>query len=74
MTEKTVTTTLDLKLDQEVQKLAHNYFESLKKFGIKNYFIVIADSKKGEILSYIGSADYFNSEIKGQIDANRTLK
>lgn len=35
---------------------------------------MIADSNKGEILSYIGSADYFNSEIKGQIDANRTLK
>lgn len=34
-TEKTVVTTLDLKLDQEVQKLAKNYFESLKKFGIK---------------------------------------
>lgn len=72
--EKTVTTTLDLKLDQEVQKLAKNYFESLKKFGIKNYSVVVADSNKGEILSYIGSADYFNSEIKGQIDANRTLK
>ncbi len=73
-TEKTVETTLDLKLDLEVQKIAKNYFESLKKFGIKNYSIVIADSNKGEILSYIGSADYFNSDIKGQLDANRTLK
>lgn len=33
--EKTVITTLDLKLDQEVQKLAKNYFESLKNLELK---------------------------------------
>lgn len=74
ISSKTVVTTLDSKLDQEIQKIAKNYFESLKKFGIKNYSVVVADSRNGEVLSYLGSADYFNSEIKGQIDANRTLK
>lgn len=71
---KSIRTTLDLTLQENIEKLAGSYFESISKQGIKNYSLVIVDSTKNEIITYIGSRDYFNSEIKGQIDANRSLK
>ncbi len=72
--QKKVKTTLDYKLNTEVQHIAQKYFKTQSALGIKNYSIVIVDSKTNEVLSYLGSADYFNQDIKGQIDANRSLK
>jgi len=72
--DKQIKTTLDFKLNSDVQSIAEKYFETKSSLGIKNYSIIIVDSKTNDVLSYVGSADYFNSEIKGQIDANRSLK
>jgi penicillin-binding protein 1C len=72
--DKKITTTLDYKLNTEVQNIAAKYFETQSSLGIRNYSVIIVDSKTNEVLTYIGSADYFNKDIKGQIDANRTLK
>lgn len=71
---KTVKTTLDLTLQENLEKIADAYFQSIARQGIKNYSLVVVDTAKNEIISYIGSRDYFNSDIKGQIDANRSLK
>lgn len=71
---KKINTTLDFKLNSEVQNIAEKYFETQSSLGIKNYSIIIVDSKTNDVLSYIGSADYFNADIKGQIDGNRSLK
>ena len=72
--DKTVNTTLDINLQQNVELLASSYFKTIERTGVKNYSLVIVDTTKNEIISYVGSRDYFNSEIKGQIDANRSLK
>lgn len=71
---KTVKTTLDLHLQENLEKISELYFQSIVSHGIKNYSLIVVDTVKNEIISYIGSRDYFNSEIKGQIDANRSLK
>lgn len=71
---KAVKTTLDLNLQENIEKLAGSYFQSIERHGIKNYSLVLVDTVRSEIITYIGSRDYFNSEIKGQIDANRSLK
>lgn len=72
--EKSVATTLDFALQQNIEGLTENYFKTIERSGVKNYSLVIVDTTRNEIISYIGSRDYFNSEIKGQIDANRSLK
>lgn len=71
---KAVKTTLDLNLQENIEKLAGSYFQSIERHGIKNYSLVVVDTTRNEIITYIGSRDYFNSDIKGQIDANRSLK
>lgn len=71
---QSVRTTLDLRMQKDIEKLSQKYFEHVKSFGVKNFSVVVMDTRENEILSYIGSADYFNKDIKGQIDANRSLK
>lgn len=72
--DKSVNTTLDIALQENIEALVASYFKTIERTGVKNYSLVIVDTTKNEIISYIGSRDYFNSEIKGQIDANRSLK
>ncbi|AZZ35608.1 hypothetical protein CIK05_01935 [Bdellovibrio sp. qaytius] len=72
--DKAVNTTLDINLQENIEVLAESYFKTIARTGVKNYSLVIVDTNKNEIISYIGSRDYFNSDIKGQIDANRSLK
>jgi len=55
----TITTTLDLDLQDEVQQIVT---EEVGKYGwlnITNGAAVVLDSQKAEILAYVGSIDYF---------------
>ncbi len=61
-------TTLDLDLQKKIENLLQNYLKSKKHIGVNNAAVMISNSKSGEILSYIGSGDFFNSEILGQND------
>jgi len=64
-----VTTTLDL----EKQKLAQEVIDkwgpiNLKKAKAKNAALIAIDPKTGQILAMIGSRDYFNTEIDGNVN------
>lgn len=72
--DKKIQTTLDFKLNSEIENIAQKYFKTQSPHGIKNYSVIIVDSRTNEVLTYLGSADYFNNDIKGQIDTNRSLK
>ncbi len=55
----TVTTTLDLDLQEEVQRIVKEEVEKNARLKISNGAAVVLDSKTGEILAYVGSIDYF---------------
>ncbi len=74
LNQKDIITSIDSEFDSDIKKITDQYFLSQKSFGIKNYTSIVLDSLTNQIVSYNGSADYQNNEIKGQIDANRTLK
>lgn len=64
-----VTTTLDL----DKQKIAENVVtegaaKNLKKSGATNASLVSIDPKTGQILSMVGSKDYFDESIDGQVN------
>lgn len=61
-----VTTTLDYKLQEEAQKIVKGEIERLKGFQVGNSAAVVLNPKNGQILSMIGSKDYFGkSEPEG---------
>ncbi|MDB5187875.1 MAG: putative penicillin-binding protein [Candidatus Kaiserbacteria bacterium] len=67
-----VTTTLDYDLQQKVESVVQKYSPGMQKdFNASNTGTVVVDPKTGQILAMMGSKDYFNNSIDGQV--NTTL-
>ena len=55
----TVTTTLDLDVHDEVQKMVVEQVEASSYLNISNAAAVVLDPKSSEIIAHVGSVDYF---------------
>ncbi len=63
-----IKTSLDLTLQAELERILTGYVADKKAYGIHNGAIVLANWQTGEILSLVGSANFYNEAISGQID------
>ncbi|TMD00299.1 MAG: hypothetical protein E6J05_03875 [Chloroflexi bacterium] len=63
-----VHTTLDLDLQQAADSAVKNGIRDLAWANINNSALLAANPKTGEILAWVGSADYSNDSIAGQYD------
>lgn len=63
-----VRTTLDLSLQATAEQAVKNGVRDLKWANINNAALLAADPKTGEVLAWVGSADYSNDAIAGQFD------
>lgn len=69
-----VTTTLDFSLQEKAEKAIEANLKNLAHRQASNAAIVSLDPKTGEILAMVGSKDYFDQEIDGNVNvtiANR---
>ncbi|MBI5794448.1 transglycosylase domain-containing protein [Candidatus Uhrbacteria bacterium] len=70
-----VTTTLDYDMqkiaEEEVKK---GVDENLEKYGLTNAALTAIDPKTGQILSMVGSKDYFDDDIDGQVNVATRLR
>lgn len=61
-----VTTTLDLELQTEAEKIVNEYaLKNEKQFNASNAALVAIDPKTGDILTMVGSRDYFDEAVDG---------
>lgn len=63
-----VTTTLDLGLHDAVQASVSAEIENLKGYNVGNGAAMVVKPDTGEILSMVGSRDYFDSANDGQVN------
>ncbi len=63
-----VYTTLDLNLQETAQKVAHDRITELRQQNATNAAIVIMKPNTGEILAMVGSVDYNDPKIDGQVN------
>lgn len=68
----TVVTTLDYQLQEQAEKIIETEVTKLKNMRVKNGAALISNPKTGEILSMIGSVNYFDFANDGQV--NLTLR
>jgi penicillin-binding protein 1C len=61
-------TTIDLDLQRDVQGLVRTHLASLSGRGVGNAAVLVVDNQSGEVLAWIGSADFDDDAIAGQID------
>jgi penicillin-binding protein 1C len=69
-----VTTTLDYSLQLKAEKMLDTQVQFLSRNNVSNGALVGMDVKTGQILAYVGSADYFNQKIDGAVDMVRALR
>lgn len=61
-------TSFDLGLQRRAAALTRNQLEKLRTRGAGNAALLLTRPRTGEVLAYVGSADYFDDEAKGAID------
>jgi len=64
-----VITTLDYELQQKAEELVTKHSKiNLEKYNASNAAVVVVDSKTGQILTMVGSKDYFDVENGGNFN------
>jgi 1A family penicillin-binding protein len=64
-----VTTTIDYELQEKAEELAKKWaLKNKVAFNAENAAIVATDPKTGQILTMVGSRDYFDTEIDGNFN------
>ncbi len=69
-----VTTTLDLELQKYFEASLSAEMKKIAKLKISNGAALITKPKTGEIISMIGSKDYFDEKIDGQVNIVTSLR
>lgn len=63
-----VTTTLDWKMQEKAEKIVKEEIDKLKKYKVSNGAALIENPKTGEIVTMVGSKDYFSEDIDGNFN------
>ncbi len=61
-------TTLDLSLQKLIERHVHRYIDQFGDRGIRNTSVLLLDSRDMSVKAWVGSADYWNQSIDGQVD------
>jgi penicillin-binding protein 1C len=66
-----ITTTLDLSLQQILERRIADYIAQNRQRGIENVAALLINFDTMEVLADVGSANFWNKEIQGQVDGTR---
>jgi len=69
-----IRTTLDYELQQKIEILLRNGLSALEARGIGNGAVVVLDNSNGEVLSLVGSRDFFDEAHDGQVNGVLALR
>lgn len=69
--QREILTTLDLALQRTMERRVRDYLASRRELGIQNTAAILVDTSTMEILADIGSANFFDKAIRGQVDGTR---
>lgn len=63
-----IQTSIDYSLQEKVEVIIKSHLNSLEKKGVSNGAAIILDNITGEILSLVGSKDFFDERHDGQVN------
>lgn len=67
----TTTTTLELSLQTDVEGLVKTHMARMLEQGASDAAVLVIDNDTAEVLAYVGSTDFHDPAISGQIDMAR---
>jgi penicillin-binding protein 1C len=69
-----ILTTLDLEKQRMVERRITEYVAANRNRGIRNAAALLIDTRTMDVLAQVGSADFNNIDINGQVDGTRALR
>ncbi len=69
-----VRTTLDLHIQQTVERLLSTHMQFWKGRGVRNAAVILVENRTRDVLAYAGSEDFDDAAASGQVDAARALR
>ena len=69
-----IKTTLDLELQQQIEGIVKGHVDRLREKNVTNASVVVLENKTGDILAMVGSYDFFNKKISGQVNGAIALR
>lgn len=66
-----IVTTVDLELQRILERRIREYLATNRERGVNNAAALLVDSQTMETLAEVGSADFFDTAIRGQVDGTR---
>ena len=66
-----IKTTFDLTIQKQLEQVFTHFLAEKKIYGIENGAVLLANWQTGEIISLIGSGNFHNKKISGQIDGTK---
>ena len=68
LTQQSIDTTLDSKIQKVIHQITRHYIARKKALGVYNSAVLLVDTRDMAVKGLIGSADFFNKNISGQIN------
>ncbi len=69
-----IKTSLDLRLQEKIEDIVSGYIKRNSSYDVKNAAILLIDYQKMEVVSYIGSNNFFDDGIEGQVNGITALR
>lgn len=69
-----VQTTLDIKIQKEIENIIQRYSRNYKDYGVANMTALVIDNNTSEVVAYIGSQDYDDTINSGRVDGVMALR
>ena len=69
-----ILTTLDRELQTQVEQIITNHLSRLAHSHVTNAAVVVLDNATGQVLAYVGSANFNDKKHSGQVDGVRALR
>jgi penicillin-binding protein 1C len=70
----TLKTSLDLSMQQSAEEIVGRWVDECAQYNVTNAAVLVLDNITGEILCYVGSADFWDYEHKGEVDGVCALR
>jgi penicillin-binding protein 1C len=68
------TTTIDATLQRDVEGLVRTHVAKMVERGASDAAVIVIDNGSGDVLAYVGSTDFHDPDISGQVDMVRARR
>jgi penicillin-binding protein 1C len=69
-----IATTLDRELQRLVERRIESHIGANRRLGVTNAAAMLVDTRSMDVLAQVGSADFYNEQISGQVDGTRSRR